>query len=133
MGAKCDALSNIELNKMKTNKVFIAGIAYRDLDGNPLTGRHGDQKLAELFGKAGKIKNKTLERKDGTTVTVLAANIAVDRDTKLSRGFGFVEYETVEEAEKAIEMFNGYEFEGRVITVRFSEPRPDEGGRDRRN
>jgi nucleolin len=51
----------------------------------------------------------------------------------LSRGFGFVEYETVEEAEKAIEMFNGYEFEGRVITVRFSEPRPDEGGRDRRN
>jgi len=40
---------------------------------------------------------------------------------------------------KAIEMFNGYDFEGRTITVRFSEPRPEgDGGnggynRDRRN
>jgi RNA recognition motif-containing protein len=127
---------------MKTNKVFVAGIAYRDLDGNPLTGRHGDQKLADLFSRAGKIAMKKLSRRDGTEVEVVAANIAVDRDTKLSRGFGFVEFETVESAEKAIEMFNGYEFEGRVITVRFSEPRAEgdaprgnAGGynRDRRN
>lgn len=128
---------------MKTNKVFVAGIAYRDLEGNPLTGRHGDQMLADLFSKAGKIAMKKLTRRDGTEVEVVAANIAVDRDTKLSRGFGFVEFETVEAAEKAIEMFNGYEFEGRVITVRFSEPRPEgergagggNGGgyRDRRN
>lgn len=125
---------------MKTNKVFVAGIAYRDLDGNPLTGRHGDEKLAELFSRAGKIAMKKLSRRDGTEVEVVAANIAVDRDTKLSRGFGFVEYETVEDAEKAIDMFNGYDFEGRTITVRFSEPRaegdrPASGGfnRDRRN
>ena len=125
---------------MKTNKVFVAGIAYRDLDGNPLTGRHGDEKLAELFSRAGKIAMKKLTRRDGTEAEVVAANIAVDRDTKLSRGFGFVEYETVEDAEKAIDMFNGYDFEGRTITVRFSEPRaegdrPAAGGfnRDRRN
>lgn len=118
---------------MKTNKVFVAGIAYRDQDGNPLTGRHGDQKLADLFSKAGKIAKKKITRRDGTEIEVVAANIAVDRDTKLSRGFGFVEYETPEEAEKAIEMFNGYEFEGRVITVRFSEPRPEGDARPRRN
>lgn len=119
---------------MKTNKVFVAGIAYRDLDGNPLTGRHGDEKLAELFGRAGKIAMKKITRRDGTEVEVVAANIAVDRDTKLSRGFGFVEYETVEDAEKAIDMFNGYDFEGRTITVRFSEPRAEGAPmRDRRN
>jgi RNA recognition motif-containing protein len=121
---------------MKTNKVFIAGIAYRDLDGNPLTGRHGDQKLFDLFSRAGTIKKKEISRRDGTKTVVDAANIAVDPNSKLSRGFGFVEYETVEEAEKAIEMFNGYDFEGRTITVRFSEPRPEgQGGgmRDRRN
>jgi RNA recognition motif-containing protein len=118
---------------MKTNKVFIAGIAYRDLDGNPLTGRHGDQKLFDLFSRAGKIAKKKLTRRDGTEIEVDAANIAVDKDTKLSRGFGFVEYETVEAAEKAIEMFNGYEFEGRTITVRFSEPRPEGDSRPRRN
>lgn len=118
---------------MQTNKVFVAGIAYRDLDGNPLTGRHGDQKLADLFSKAGKIAMKKLARRDGTEVEVVAANIAVDRDTKLSRGFGFVEFVDVESAAKAIEMFNGYEFEGRVITVRFSEPRPEGDARPARS
>jgi RNA recognition motif-containing protein len=118
---------------MKTNKVFVAGIAYRDQEGNQLTGRHGDQKLAELFGRAGKIAMKKLTRRDGSTIEVVAANIAVDKESKLSRGFGFVEFETVESAEKAIEMFNGYEWEGRVITVRFSEPRAEGEGRDRRS
>ncbi len=124
---------------MQTNKVFVAGIAYRDLDGNPLSGRHGDQKLFELFSRAGQIAKKKITRRDGTETEVDAANIATDRDTKLSRGFGFVEFTTVEDAAKAIEMFNGYEWEGRVITVRFSEPRAEDGRgngggmRDRRN
>lgn len=69
---------------MQTNKVFVAGIAYRDLDGNPLSGRHGDQKLFELFGRAGKIAKKKITRRDGTETEVDAANIATDRDTKLS-------------------------------------------------
>jgi len=41
-----------------------------------------------------------------------------------SKGFGFVEFETEDEASKAIEMFNGKDFEGRRITV--SEARPME-------
>jgi RNA recognition motif-containing protein len=126
---------------MKSNKVFVAGIAYRDLDGNALTGRFGDQKLADLFSRAGKVITKKIQRRDGTEIEVPGANIALQKETRLSRGFGFVEFETVEMAEKAIEMFNGYEWEGRVLTVRFSEPTGsgnDRGGngggfRDRRN
>ncbi len=118
---------------MKSNKVFVAGIAYRDMDGNPLTGKFGDQKLADLFSRAGKVITKTIKRRDGTEVEVPGANIALQKETRLSRGFGFVEYETEEEAEKAIEMFNGYEWEGRVLTVRFSEPTGggERGGDDR--
>jgi RNA recognition motif-containing protein len=111
---------------MKSTKVFVAGIAYRDMDGNPLTGRHGDQKLAELFSRAGKVITKKIKRRDGTEIEVPGANIALQKETRLSRGFGFVEFATVEEAEKAIEMFNGYEWEGRALTVRFSEPKADD-------
>lgn len=114
---------------MKSNKIFIAGIAYRDMEGNALIGKYGDEKLASFFAKAGTIKPKTIKRKDGTEVEVVGANIATQMDertgNKMSRGFGFVEFNTEEEAENAINMFNGVEFEGRVITVRFSEPRPE--------
>jgi len=48
----------------------------------------------------------------------------------VSKGFGFVEFATEEEAQKAIEMFNGKDFDGRKITV--SEARPMEP-RPRRN
>ena len=119
---------------MKSNKIFIAGISYRDLEGNALIGKYGDEKLAAFFSKAGTIKPKTIKRKDGTEAEVVGANIATQVDertgNKMSRGFGFVEFETEEMAENAINMFNGVEFEGRVITVRFSEPRAegDRGG-----
>lgn len=43
--------------------------------------------------------------------------ILSDNMTGRSRGFGFVEMATVEEAAKAIEMFNGKEFDGRNLTV----------------
>lgn len=131
---------------MQSNKIFVAGIAYRDLDGNPLTGRFGDQKLAELFSRAGTVITKKITKRDGTEVEVPGANIALQKETRLSRGFGFVEFETAEMAQKAIEMFDGYEWEGRVLSVRFSEPKPEgdsnggyrggnDGGysRDRRN
>ena len=110
---------------MQSNKVFVAGIAYRDVEGNPLTGRFGDQKLAELFSRAGTVITKKITKRDGTEVEVPGANIALQKETRLSRGFGFVEFETVEMAQKAIEMFDGYEWEGRVLSVRFSEPKPE--------
>ncbi|MBI5412316.1 RNA-binding protein [Candidatus Peregrinibacteria bacterium] len=59
---------------------------------------------------------------------VSSAKIISDKMSGRSRGFGFVEMATPEEAQKAIEMFHGKEFEGRTLTV--NEARPlQEGGR----
>lgn len=54
--------------------------------------------------------------------TVESAIIIMDKMTNRSKGFGFVEMATEEEAQKAIEMFNGKEFEGRSLTVNEARP-----------
>lgn len=56
--------------------------------------------------------------------TVVSATIVTDRMSGRSKGFGFVEMSSEEEAQKAIEMFNGQDFDGRKISV--SEARPRE-------
>ena len=54
--------------------------------------------------------------------TVETATIIIDKMTNRSKGFGFVEMATDEEAQKAIEMFNGKELEGRNLTVNEAKP-----------
>ena len=54
--------------------------------------------------------------------TVVSAKVIVDRDTNRSKGFGFVEMSTEEEAKAAIEQLNGKELSGREVAV--SEARP---------
>jgi RNA recognition motif-containing protein len=59
------------------------------------------------------------------------ANVITDRETGRSRGFGFVEMGSDEEANKAIEGLNGTEVEGRALTVNIAKPRaerPRSGG-----
>lgn len=59
--------------------------------------------------------------------TVESAIVITDKMSGRSKGFGFVEMATEEEAQKAMEMFNGKDFDGRRITVseaRPMEPRP---------
>jgi cold-inducible RNA-binding protein len=67
--------------------------------------------------------------------TVESAKVIMDRDSNRSRGYGFVEMGTQEEAEKAIAALNSTQMEGRSITVNISKPReerPERGGyRDR--
>ena len=63
--------------------------------------------------------------------TVESANIIMDRMTGRSKGFGFVEMSTDDEAARAIEMWNGKDFEGRRLTV--NEARPLEERPPRRN
>ncbi|QQS39935.1 MAG: RNA-binding protein [Acidobacteriota bacterium] len=63
--------------------------------------------------------------------TVESAKVIEDRDTGRSRGFGFVEMATEEEAQTAIEQFNGEDFEGRNIVVNEARPREDRGGGNR--
>ena len=72
--------------------------------------------LLEMFGQYGK---------------VTSAQVISDRDTGRSRGFGFVEMENDEEAQKAIEALNGFDHENRQLTVNVAkerEARPPGGG-----
>jgi RNA recognition motif-containing protein len=61
--------------------------------------------------------------------TVESAKVIVDKYTDRSRGFGFVEMSTTEEAEKAIQALNGSQLEGRNLTVNISKPREERPSR----
>ena len=69
-----------------------------------------ENKLKEIFSEAG---------------TVDSATIITDKFTGRSKGFGFVEMGTDEEAQKAIDTFNDKEVEGRNIKVNEARPREE--------
>ncbi len=62
---------------------------------------------------------------------VESAKVVEDRDTGRSRGFGFVEMSSSEEAMSAIEQFNGQDFDGRNLVVNEARPREEGGGGNR--
>ena len=78
-------------------KLYVGGIPYSTTEAS----------LGDLFAKAG---------------NVVSTSIIIDRMTGRSKGFGFVEMSNDEEAQKAIEMFNGQDFEGRKLTVNVARP-----------
>ena len=59
---------------------------------------------------------------------VLKAQVITDRDTGRSRGFGFVEMPTEEEAQRAIDALNNQSMGGRPLTVNIARPREERGG-----
>jgi cold-inducible RNA-binding protein len=71
------------------------------------------EELEELFSQAG---------------TVASANVITDKFTGKSRGFGFVEMGSNQEAQTAIERFNGHELQGRALTVNEAKPQGDRSG-----
>ena len=71
------------------------------------------QDLEQIFAEAG---------------TVQSANIVEDRETGRSRGFGFVEMSSKEEAQTAITSFDGKEIDGRSLKVNEAKPREDRSG-----
>ena len=83
-------------------KLYVGGLAYSVTD---------DQ-LRQLFVSHG---------------TVESAKVITDRESNRSRGFGFVEMSTPEEAEKAIASLNGTQVDGRSLTVNMSKPKEDSG------
>lgn len=87
-----------------SNKLYVGNLSFRVTS----------EDLQEYFGAAG---------------TVESANVVFDRETGRSRGFGFVEMATEEDANSAIAQFNGQEYEGRNIVVNEARPREDRGGR----
>jgi len=72
-----------------------------------------DERLKELFDPHG---------------TVESAKVITDRYTDRSRGFGFVEMSTQQEAEQAIKALNAMEIDGRSLTVNESKPRENRSG-----
>jgi RNA recognition motif-containing protein len=76
-----------------------------------------DESLKEMFSQAG---------------TVASASIIIDKFSKRSKGFGFVEMASEEEAQKAKDMFNNSEMEGRKILVDEARPMKEKtfGGND---
>ncbi|XP_062027575.1 28 kDa ribonucleoprotein, chloroplastic-like [Rosa rugosa] len=79
-------------------KIFVGNLPF-DVDS---------ERLAQLFEKAGVVE---------------IAEVIYNRDTDQSRGFGFVTMSTVEEADRAVEQFSGYDLNGRLLTVNKAAPR----------
>jgi RNA recognition motif-containing protein len=72
-----------------------------------------DAQLSELFGQHGE---------------VTSAEVVKDKYTDRSRGFGFVEMASNEEAAAAISALSGHEMDGRALTVNEARARTDNGG-----
>jgi len=70
----------------------------------------GDADLQNLFAQAG---------------TVKSAQVITDRASGRSKGFGFVEMSSPDEAQSAITMFHGKDFNGRPLTVNLARPREE--------
>lgn len=78
-------------------KLYVGGLSYSTTDDG----------LKEAFAQIG---------------AVSSAKVITDRMTGRSRGFGFVEMDSDEEAAKAIETLNGKELDGRRLTVNEARP-----------
>jgi RNA recognition motif-containing protein len=72
------------------------------------------------------VTDSTLEQLFAAHGSVQSAQVIMDRDTGRSKGFGFVEMGSDQEAQAAIQAMNGKEIDGRTLTV--NEARPKEGG-----
>lgn len=80
-------------------KLYVGGLPYSTTEDS----------LKEMFVQAGNVES---------------AIVIIDKMSGRSKGFGFVEMSTEEEAQKGIELWNGKEFEGRTLSV--AEARPME-------
>ncbi len=75
-----------------------------------------------------RVTSEDLHEHFATAGAVESANVVFDRETGRSRGFGFVEMATEDDANNAIAQFNGTDYDGRNIVVNEARPRDDRGG-----
>ena len=83
------------------HKLFVGGLPFST----------SEERLREVFAQAGKVES---------------AVVVTDRGTGRSRGFGFVEMSTSEEADQAVSKFNGKDLDGRLLKV--ERAKASEGG-----
>ncbi len=81
-------------------KLFIGSLAWAT----------NDDSLKDLFSTVG---------------TVVSASVIMDRETNRSKGFGFVEMSSDDEAKAAVEQLNGKDLDGRAIVVNEARPREE--------
>jgi RNA recognition motif-containing protein len=89
-------------------KLFVGSLAWAT----------NDDSLKDFFSAAG---------------TVVSASVIMDRETNRSKGFGFVEMSSDEEAKAAVDQLNGKDLDGRAVVVSEARPReerPRGGGGD---
>ena len=84
-------------------KLYVGNLAYSVSEAD----------LQTLFAEAGAVKSVAL---------------ILDRETKRSKGFAFVEMDNQQDMENAIRMFNGKDFKDRPLTVNIARPREERGG-----
>jgi RNA recognition motif-containing protein len=92
-----------EKENIMSNKLYVGNLSFNT----------SNQDLIDLFSAAG---------------TVTSANVVEDRETGRSRGFGFVEMASSDDAQAAISELNGKEVDGRALKVNEAKPREDRGG-----
>ncbi len=85
---------------MSQSRLFVGNLSYQTMEND----------LQEYFAQAG---------------AVSAINVMFDKFTGRSRGFAFVEYASPADAQKAVTMFHGKEFQGRPLTVNIARPREE--------
>ena len=98
------AMKEKKTNMSQNNKLYVGNLAFATDDAS----------LAQIFQPIGNVSR---------------AQVVTDRETGRSRGFGFVEMETDEAAQKAVQQLDGTTVGGRKIVVNIACPCEDRGGR----
>jgi RNA recognition motif-containing protein len=85
---------------MSATRLFVGNLSYQTAEND----------LQDYFSQAG---------------SVTSVNLMMDKMTGKSRGFAFVEFSSLDEANKAIEQFHNKDFQGRALTVNVARPREE--------
>ena len=85
---------------MSENRLFVGNLAYQTMEND----------LQDYFAQAG---------------AVTSVNLMLDKFTGKSRGFAFIEFASADDAQKAVEMFQGKDFQGRDLTVNIARPKEE--------
>src|SRR5213075_1835548 len=91
---------------MNDNRLFVGNLSYQTAEND----------LQDYFSQAG---------------AVTSVNVMLDKMTGKSRGFAFIEFGSLDEANKAIEQFHNKEFQGRALTVNIARPREERAPQQR--
>lgn len=91
----------------KTTRLYVGGLSFNTTE----------DELRQLFSQIGELRSCRLVR---------------DRDSKQSRGFAFIEMASEAEAQQAISRFNGYQLDGRPLTVSEAREKGEDHGGGRR-